>query len=577
MKSLLIIILLALPLRLNAQIILDMVCEGGAEEILQACRQKTEFGDSLAVYLYLKEIVSGLHDMAYLEASVDSLVRTPGRATAYLHTGNRYNRVDVSLREVDRQLLRMLNIRPRRYEREAVSPDLFRNLQERILSYYENSGYPFADSRLCGLEISNDTIRGSLVINRNRYYRIDSIHINGNPSVEPRYLYRHIGIRPGDPYSEKRFRSAGQLIRETPFIGEVRAAEMEFRKETADLYLYLDRRQASRFSGFLGIGPGGSGSRTRLAGELNLELENVFRRMESIGLHWQSPGSQVQQADLQAGQPYLFGSSFGFDLHLHMYRQDSTWLKVEAEAGVPFTLPGRGTVRVFGRSLTTSLIAGSGGVPGISVPASGLSGRLFGVSYRHGRVDDRINPYRGWTADISMGAGNKRVTPPADHSPSGEERKSGFGEGNLHLQGFIPVTPSTTLMLSSLSGIKTNIGSNGKDNYFFANELFLLGGLHSIRGFDERSLAASAFSLVRIEYRYLFGGPGNVFLFFDGMAYRQKLPGTDKSDLPFGFGGGLSIGTRAGQFSINYALGRQLGNPLSLRSGRVHIGIINRF
>jgi outer membrane protein assembly factor BamA len=67
--------------------------------------------------------------------------------------------------------------------------------------------------------------------------------------------------------------------------------------------------------------------------------------------------------------------------------------------------------------------------------------------------------------------------------------------------------------------------------------LFLLGGLESIRGFDDRSIAASAYSLQKIEYRYLFDDASNLFLFFDGMIYNQKLPDGHKSDKPFGFGG----------------------------------------
>jgi outer membrane protein assembly factor BamA len=558
-----------------AQIKLEL-CIPGEGQAIDEYGGSHEFDDSLGVGIFLQDLISDLHSKAYLAASVDSISYSPGKTIAWLNTGKKYNHVYVSLGQIDNHLLRLFNLRPALYQRQALSFAAFRNLQKRLLSHYENSGYPFAASSLSDLEINGDTIRGNLVIEKNRRYHIDSIHIYGNAPVEPRFLYRHLGIHPGDPYSEEKFRSAGQVIRETGYLSEIRAAEMEFMSESADLYLYLDRLNASSFNGILGIIPGGADHKTRLAGELNLNLVNAFRRMETISLQWHSPGNNIQQMDLELGQPYLFGRAFGIDVRFHMYRQDSTWLNVEAEAGVPFSIPGRGIVRVFGKTLGTSIIANGTQSDGPDLTAAEVSGQVLGLSYRHGRVDSRINPYRGWLVRTSVGAGNKKVTPPPGGSFSGAERKTGFGEGMLQLHWFVPVTPSSTIMLSNLSAIKLNLGSREND-YFFANEMYLLGGLHSIRGFDERSLAASAYSIQRIEYRYLLDKAGNIFMFFDGMAYRQKLPGTVNSDLPFGFGGGLTFDTRAGQFSVSYALGRQQGNPLSFRSAKVHMGITSRF
>ena len=577
MKVVLILILISFLAPVHAQTDLDIVYDRSSDaEMPQNGRA---FNDSLSAALYLKGLVDSLHDQAFLEASVDSVVYRPGGARAYLHIGRRYSFVKVSLGQVDQQALRSLNIRASGLERHPLEISDFRKLQTRLLEHYENTGYPFASATLNGLEINGDTIQGSLAIEKNRHYRIDSIHIYGNEAVSRRHLYRHIGIRPGDPYSEYRFIRAGEILRETPFLTEIREPEMEFMQESADLYLYLDPGQSSRFNGILGILPGDGSTGTKLAGEINLDLVNAFKRTEIIGFHWQSPGNQVQQIDVNFEQPWLMGQPFGADLHLHMYRQDTTYLTVLAEAGILFSSAGSSRIRVFGKTHGTSLIAGeepAGAVEGLPVAAD-VSGYLFGMSYRNGRIINNLNPYRGWEVNASAGAGNKRVILPPGYGTNEKERKTGFGEGTAAIRWFVPVTTSTTLMLASISGIRLNPGAEKEEDYFFANELFLVGGLHTLRGFDERSLAASAYAVQRIEYRYLFDESGNIFLFFDGMTYRQKLKNSIKSDTPFGFGGGLTFGTRAGQFSISYALGRQLGNPLSFRSAKVHIGIINRF
>ncbi len=540
-----------------------------------------EFSDTLNLERYLAGIIASLHSMAYLEASVDSLLHAPGGATAYIHTGLRYDVVDLSLEEIDPGVLQKLNIRARRYERRPVGIVTFRSLQERILNHYENNGYPFASVSLAATSIDRDTIRGMLTVERNGFYRIDSVHIYGDPRVEKQYLYRHIGISPGDPYSEKRFRQSGRLIRETGFLGEIREPEVEFMRDAADLYLYIDHRQSGMFSGIIGMVPSGSGS-IRLAGEVNLELVNMFRRMEHIGFHWQSPGNRVQQLDIELGQPYLFGRAFGADLSLHMFRQDSAYLRVEAGAGIPLTIPGRGVFSVTGKTTSVSVIDGGSRLPG-GVPAAAVNSRMMGLSYRYGKIDNHVNPYRGWSIRGSLGAGSKTVTPPRELPVSGTPGnsplpgKSWFAEGSGEIRWFIPVSPGSTIMLSNMSAKKLNIRQEKEKDHFYAGELFLLGGIHTIRGFDERSIAASAYTIQRIEYRYLFDAAGNIFLFFDGMAYRARLPGGITTDTPFGFGTGLTLDTRAGQFTMSYALGREFGNPVSFRTSRVHMGLISRF
>lgn len=568
----------------NAQINLDIIFSTGAGSrqvhdpdasgSLISANHLT-FEDSLDIENYLHHLIDSLHLLAFLEASIDSVRYKPGYFRVYVHKGEQYSRVRINPGSVDEELLSALNIRRDRFEREHISIERFRWLQRRLLDWHENSGYPFARVCLENTKAANGIISGDLVVKPNRHYRIDSIHIEGDAAVDRRYLYRHLGIRPGDPYNEQKFRDAGLRIGETPFLNEIREPQIEFMRESADLYLYIDHRRASDFSGILGIMPGDGDRKTRIAGEVNLNLLNVFRKMEHINLHWQAPGNQIQEIDIEIGQPYAFASAFGADVHVHMFRQDTTYMTVGAEAGVPYNMPGGGIVRIFGKTYGTNLIGEGGTVNVAGAEAAEVRGQMAGVSFSRMRIINPVNPMRGWRTDVSFAAGTKRVK--TNSTSSTDEKKTGTGEANSHLQWFVPVTRSTTLMLSNLSGIKFNMGTEKHDDHFFANELFLLGGIHTIRGFDERSLAASSYSLQRIEYRYLFEGAGNIFIFFDGMAYKRKLSDRAVADRPFGFGGGITFGTRTGQFSISYALGREFGNPVTFRSSRVHMGIINRF
>jgi hypothetical protein len=65
--------------------------------------------------------------------------------------------------------------------------------------------------------------------------------------------------------------------------------------------------------------------------------------------------------------------------------------------------------------------------------------------------------------------------------------------------------------------------------------------------------------------------------FFNGAWYEQKITGNYMHDFPFGFGAGITFTTKAGLFYLSYALGKQLGNPISFRTGKIHFGLAVQF
>ncbi|MBL4667825.1 MAG: BamA/TamA family outer membrane protein, partial [Flavobacteriales bacterium] len=141
---------------------------------------------------------------------------------------------------------------------------------------------------------------------------------------------------------------------------------------------------------------------------------------------------------------------------------------------------------------------------------------------------------------------------------------------NLNIDYYIPITKRSVIKLSSKNGYIFN-------ENLFDNELLRIGGLLTLRGFDEESIFASLYTIETLEYRYILEQNSYLFLFIDGAYYEND--GIDKfiSDRPFGFGAGMSFETKAGIFSISYAIGKQFDNPIVFRSAKIHFGFVNFF
>src|SRR6185369_1765700 len=94
----------------------------------------------------------------------------------------------------------------------------------------------------------------------------------------------------------------------------------------------------------------------------------------------------------------------------------------------------------------------------------------------------------------------------------------------------------------------------------FKNELFRIGGLKTLRGFNEKSIFASTYVIPTIEYRFLFAQNSNLLLFAEGAWYENTGNGNYVTDIPVSVGAGVNFETKAGILTLNYGLGNQFGN-----------------
>jgi len=115
-----------------------------------------------------------------------------------------------------------------------------------------------------------------------------------------------------------------------------------------------------------------------------------------------------------------------------------------------------------------------------------------------------------------------------------------------------------------------------KNNLFY-NDLYRLGGLKTIRGFNENFFYASSYVLGNFEYRLFTDPTSYLFLFVDQAWMRNVLSPTIPYDTPTGFGLGASFTTPAGIFNFAYGLGNSRGQPVNVNQSKISFGVVSRF
>jgi len=532
------------------------------------------FNDTLETYKEINSIRNELINDAYILASLDSIITDSTIIRAYFHVGEQYKWGNFSLLNFENFILRKLNINYKKINKKTININKLNITIEKLLQYYENNGYPFSEIYLENVKIKNDSVFADLQILKNNLIKIDSIIIKGNAKISDNYIQKHIGIKQGDFYNEKKIIAVENKLKELIFIKQIRSSEVGFGTENSKIYLYIDDKKANQFNGILGIVPNDKTTgKLLLTGELRLFLINSFKKGEIISFNWKKLESLSQNLDAKFMYPFLFEKPIGIDATFTLLKKDTSYLNVNSNLGLLFLIDGTNYIKGYIENKNSSLISTTGLEYTTTLPQyADINTVLYGIGIYTEYLDYKFNPRKGFSLIMNIGAGNKEIKKNNNINPEIYEDidlNTQQLEGQIDASVFLPLSQNTVIKFRNHSGYMYS-------NTLFENELFKIGGLKTLRGFDEESVFASAFSISTIEYRLIIEQNSTIYAFIDGGFYEKKI-NEYVSDTPFGFGFGLDFETKAGIFTINYALGKQFDNPIEFRSAKIHFGFVNRF
>lgn len=513
-----------------------------------------------------------LHAHGHLEAHVDSCTTEGNVTTCTVAAGPPYRWAVFSTEGIPKEVLSEGRFKERLMIDRPVSPRQLGRLMEDLLRDRENKGYPFARVWLDSLDLNEKGLHAILRMDQGPLVRFDSVLVRGDARTNMRYLRSCIGIKPGDPYNESLVLAVERRIRELPFVVQRQRPYVQFTPERTKLFLFLDDRKASSINGVLGLQPDPATGVIGFTGDLDLRLRNALKRGEAIALNWRRLADQTQDLRVNANLPFAFNTPFGVDADLRLFRRDTTFLEVNARGGLDYLLPLGGKVSAFMNTKNSNRL-GSNLVTRPGLADVNILG--YGLGMTHERFDYRFNPRRGHALTAEGSVGRKRSTtavlspPGSDALPSPEIRTVQYEITGMAV-GHVAVRRRGTFRFAAQGGWMVN-------DDLYTNELYRIGGLRTLRGTDEASILCSAYAIGTVEYRFVYEENANFFLFVDQGWWENGVQNEFVSDTPIGFGAGTIFETKAGLFSLTYALGRQFGAPVLLRGGKVHFGFISLF
>jgi outer membrane translocation and assembly module TamA len=588
-SHILLLLLLLLHTQLFAQKVnYSLIIHSDAPQILAKFNFPDKFADSLSIYNTLQQLIKDLQQQSYLVASIDSIFFSQKQAIASLTIGKQYSWGSVRKGNIEDFVLEKVGIKKDIFNNSNIDYQSIINLENKILSYWENHGYPFAKVRLDSINLINThsnhaTFSASLFCEKGTFIRFDSLLIEGETKIKSSFLKNYLKINPQEPFSQQKVKEAERLIRALPYLKLKKPLEVVFEYDRAFIVITLEKIKSSQFDGVVGILPNQEQkNRVLITGQVNLKLANLFASGKKLNVEWQRLRSASQLFNFEYEHPQLLKMNFDISTKLHLLKEDTSFLNITRNIQFAYQLNNYQKVNFFANYNTTSVTDASASQAAVGqendrfIRFANTNLLSYGIGYEFNNLNDFFRPQKGWLIKTELGTGNKRITPRLGRNQTNDTifntipLNSTQWTVSLTVQKFFKLGQNGTFLLKG-------IGAGIINNQLFMNELYRLGGLNSVRGFNQNSFYASRYVLSTAEIRLYFEETSYIFAFTDYAYLSYQIPTQSFEDTPLGVGAGISFTTKGGIFNFAYAMGTSQNQQFAINQAKVHFGYISRF
>lgn len=528
--------------------------------------------DSLGVIQAVSRLVSDLQKDGYFQAKAADLSKVDSAEwQVAVTTGPRYDWAFLSAGNLSPLMLEKTGFRERFFLNKPFSYQDIQVLMERILVAAENEGFPFASVRLAEVEIEGEQIHAELSYRPGPYITFGVLHIHGTEKVKADFLATQLRISEGSAYSEKKVNRISSLIRTILFLELTEPVSVRFQNDEAEVHLSLSDRESDQVDALLNFLPNENEPGTLLlTGQAEVSLNNLMRSGKQLSLQWRRLQLETQQLSLTYRHPYLFRTPLEAGFSFQLLKEDTLFLN--RKLGFQLSYPtAYGDKWGIDTEWHNSSQLGEGTLPGISSQLADFNVFNTQLSLEINRLNDALFPSKGIYFSGSLGIGRKVL-----RNNTTEQVQTEFWQPSAQL------SLRQYWRMGNLWVLYHRVtGALVHSEALFLNELYRLGGLSSLRGFNDNFFFASHYALSNLELRLLLEQARDVqsylYIFYDQGVVGHSLPNDAYFDLPMGVGAGLSLSTRAGIFSFAYALGKTQSTNFNLAVSKIHFGYISRF
>ena len=416
-------------------------------------------------------------------------------------------------------------------------------------------GYPFNKIKLINIkEIDNSSISANLNVDLGEKRTLDKIKIKGYEKFPKSFTKQYLKLLTEETFDFEKIKEKSKKINNLGFVRQTKDPEVLFKKDSTIIYLFIEKTENNSFDGFIGFATNEESNKLELNGYVNLKLSNTLNYGEEITLDYKSTDNEDKFFKTNIIAPFVLQSPLGLELSLNLTKKDTSYTKDEQSIGVNYL-----TKNKHGISLHLSYLNSVSNLTIVNQSIKDYNSKFQKIrySYLEPNINNKLIPIKFLnTLEFSIG-----------------ERRDNT---NTRKQIKYKTKTYNNFKITNKSSIYLNFESYGLiSTNFYQNEMLLFGGINSIRGFEENSIAANKLFMINSEYRFTIDNNIYINTILDSAYYENSL--SDIKGYIYGLGLGLNINTNSGVFKINYANGVKKGEAVDLKLSKIHVSFSNTF
>jgi translocation and assembly module TamA len=527
--------------------------------------------DSSVFLLEVQKIKNGLLSEGHLLANIDMIQFDQDTLLAVINVGDKYNWLALGTNNIPEEMLSKAGYRKRDFQGTEFSINAFNRLVTRILDNAANSGYPFASLQLTEVEVVKNSVKGILDYLPGPIIYYDSLTVSPQNFIKPKFLSSYLATKEGSLFQIKDLANIENSINKLSYCQLGDSVQLSFQNNLCNINFKLNPIKANKIDALIGFLPNQKlGEGLLITGFVNLQLQNLFRSGKELSFVWRQFQQQSQKLFVLYKHPNLFHSPLGISMGFDLLKQDTSFLNTN------FNIEGYYLYKKMEISFITSFKSSrslSTPVDTLELPeAADYNLQLLGARTMYNSLSNINNPLRGATAFIEFRVGNKQIK---KNTGIAEAVYDSINLRSIQFEGTIGGEINQQIIGPFVLHIDLSLGTIFNDDQLFTNDLIRLGGVNSLRGFNDLELFVSSYALARLEGRIIINSNSRLFLFYDQALTKNIV--ANINDQPRGFGAGLMLDTGVGNLQLVYALGVSGQQSLSLTQSKIHIGYVARF
>ncbi len=538
--------------------------------------------DSLSAVKSARKLVLEMQSDGFLLASLDSFYLENDGWISLLFAGEQFEWASLRRGNLEEEILDKSGYREQFYQNKTLKISSWRKLSNNILKYLGNNGYPFSILKLDSVQQIGNQMSASISHQKGPFILFDTLIIKGEATIRKDFLTKYIGWETGKPYSEQTARNAIKKLKSITYLKSKSPPKILFRQDKALLVLELESAKSTQIDGVLGVllneNPITQERKPVITGRADIRLQNPFGRGKLIELAFQRIKIASQKFDIAYTHPNLLNTNLDVKVNLKYLKEDSLFINLNRIVELTYRAGKSGNFSfladVSDSRLTTSFARNA---PSELQNYTASEFSAYGIGWDWENTDDFILPKKGWRLNLRLKIGNKDLKPSlTTDEPNYAEI---YGDVALKSTQFISeFTLSKFWRTGENSSLLTRLNSGRIFNEnLFQNDLFRIGGLTSLRGFNENFFFVSTYSILTLEQRFFLSDESYFLLFYNQAYLESEVDNFGFTDFPLGFGTGFSFRTQAGIFTFVYSLGASDNQPIDFRLSKIHFGLKSLF